>query len=616
MTRLLTVMLLCCSVLCLCPVQGMAAVELSDGRVSQTVGTALNYVRDDSGRLQHADVLALPATAWQQNKVDVFSQGYNNATWWLRFNVRNPERTTQRQLLEIAYPVLDDVEVWLLSGTAIKNHYALGDKHVFHDRPIDHRFFLVPLDLPAETEYTLLLRIHSTSSVQVPLILWDERAYVDYDQGRLLAQGLYFGTMLVMALYSLIVFIALRDRTYLYYLMYVLSMSLFLASLNGLSFQFLWPLATQWNDRALIVSLACTVIFASLFVRRFLQLRQHMPWFASMALGMAGASAVLVLAAFFLPYFFLIRVLIVFATVACVSILLVAIVRWRRGDVYARFYTVAWSSMLLGGVVLALSKFQLLPQNFFTEYATQIGSAVEVILLSFALVARINEERRLRFRAQQEIFAAERQLYKAQTDALVVQREANELLERRVRERTEALEAANAKLEALSATDQLTGMKNRRHLDRMLQDEYARCFRYQRSIAVLLLDIDHFKQFNDVWGHLVGDDCLRSVAHCMMDAVRTHTDRIARYGGEEFGVVLPETGVEGAHVVAERIRLAVEAMSFEVNGQRVPVTISIGVAAVLPDAADNSRDLIKLADAALYQAKADGRNRVVVHTPS
>lgn len=598
--------------LCLCAGQGLAAVELSHDSPSQTVADELSFLRDDTGLLQLADVQSLPVSAWKKNGHEAFSESYNSATWWLRFNVKNPEKTEHRQLLEIAYPVLDVVEVWLLSGAETKNHYALGDKKIFHDRPVDHRFFLIPVVMPSETEYTILMRVQSTSSVQVPLTVWDERAYFKHDQSRLLGQGMYFGIMLVMALYSLIVFIALRDRTYLYYFMYIMCMPLFIASLNGLAFQFLWPNSTRWNDQALIVTLCSTMLFAGLFVRRFLLLDQYLPLLAKSITVLVVFTIAASLASFILPYSILMRMVIVVAAIGCISVLVGGVIRWYRGDLAARLYSIAWFTMLFGGMVLALSKFRILPQSVFTEYATQTGSAAGVFLLSFALISRINEERRQRNMAQQEVYASERLLQKVQSAALAEQRLANELLERRVLERTEALEAANLKLEALSSTDQLTGMKNRRHFDRLLNDEYARCFRYQRPVAVMLIDIDHFKRFNDVWGHQVGDDCLRYVATTMMESIRLHTDHIARYGGEEFCAVLPETDAEGARVVAERIRVAVELMQFEVGGQLLPVTISVGVASVVPASADAGRDLVRLADAALYEAKGAGRNRVVV----
>ena len=150
--------------------------------------------------------------------------------------------------------------------------------------------------------------------------------------------------------------------------------------------------------------------------------------------------------------------------------------------------------------------------------------------------------------------------------------------------------------------------------DEALRDECARSHRRGRSLAVLLMDIDHFKRFNDTFGHQVGDECLRQVAAVLADCVRAPTDRVARYGGEEFCMVLPETDVEGACAVAERIRAAIEQMEFCVAGERVPVTMSVGVAAQVPDLADQVRHLLNRADAALYQSKADGRNRVTVAT--
>ncbi len=607
MLRLFFAFLLSC-----CAGLSLAAVELGPQQTSQNVGDSLQFLRDDAGTLNLAQVQALPASRWQTAESQTFSQGYSQASWWLRFTVRNQDARSPQQLLEIAYPVLDDAEVWLLQGRHTQAHHRLGDKHVFQDRPLKHRFFLIPLELAPGQEYTVLMRVRSTSSLQVPLTLWDEQAYFEQDQLYLLGHGIFFGGMGLVVLYSFFIFIALRDRTYLYYMFYVFSMMMFLASLKGLSFQFLWPTATQWNDRVLIFMLASTVIFGGLFTVRFLRLREHLPPLMPLFRWLIAAAALIVAASFFLPYAPLMQALIMVAGLTCLSFLAASSWRWRAGDRSARYYTIAWSSMLLGGVALALNKFHLLPSNFFTENATQMGCAAEVILLSLAIVDQLNEQRRLRFKAQQDILNSERLVHEAQSQALVAQREANEMLELRVSERTQALEVANRKLEELSATDQLTGVKNRRYLDRVLQDEYARSYRYRHSMALLLLDVDHFKRFNDAWGHQVGDECLRQVAAIIRDTVRVSVDHVARYGGEEFCVVMPETDAMGAFAVAERIRAAVEAMPFSAEGQTVPVTISIGLAAQTPFNSEGSRELLKQADMALYQAKGDGRNRVIL----
>lgn len=588
----------------------LGAIELRSATPSVPVGTELHFLRDAGAGLGLAEVLARPATAWQRNPEQSFSHGYDSAAWWLRFEVRRLDHNPGDELLEIAYPVLDHVDAWVLQRGRVISHYRMGDKQAFASRPIAHRFFLVPLRLDPGETYTVVLRVRTDSAMQVPLRIWQQQAFFEHDQYRLLAEGLYFGSMLVMVLYNFFVFIIVRERNYLSYVMYVLSILLFMASLNGFAFQFLWPGATQWNDEVILLTLSGTVFFGTVFSIRFLSLAEHVPRLIPAMRTLCVGALLLMAAAFLFSYGVLIRLTIGVATFACLAGLIASGVRWRQGDPTARFYTLAWSSMLLGGIVLAMNKFQWLPQNLFTDHAAQFGSALEVVLLSFALAERINEEKRLRFNAQQDALESERKTRFAQAETLDAQRVANARLEQRVQERTLALEEANARLAELSATDQLTGLKNRRYLDGLLHDEFSRCLRYSRSISLLLLDIDHFKRFNDSYGHQVGDDCLRAVAGALREAVRHQVDQVARYGGEEFCVVLPETDAEGAVVVADRIRLAVEALQFVVNGQRVPVTVSVGVAAMIPRDLPDAHLLVLNTDKALYEAKAAGRNRV------
>lgn len=171
-------------------------------------------------------------------------------------------------------------------------------------------------------------------------------------------------------------------------------------------------------------------------------------------------------------------------------------------------------------------------------------------------------------------------------------------------EANEALRIKNDELERLSVTDQLTGLYNRRRLMEVLEAEVNRAKRHQHPFALLIMDVDHFKKFNDAHGHLAGDRVLAGVAEVMRETTR-EIDTTARYGGEEFVAVLPETGLEAAVEVAERIRLTLASRIFE--GRRV--TLSIG-AAEFPNHGDDAQRLIAAADAALYRAKDAGRNRV------
>ena len=233
-----------------------------------------------------------------------------------------------------------------------------------------------------------------------------------------------------------------------------------------------------------------------------------------------------------------------------------------------------------------------------------------VVLLSFALAERINIERRRRYDAQMEALQNERRARQAKEQALNAQQEANLQLESKVAQRTEELAKANAVLQEMSNSDALTGLRNRRYLDNYLEREITRCFRYQHSISVILLDIDHFKQFNDRFGHHVGDDCLRMVAEQLRHCVARDSDVVGRYGGEEFCIVLPETEMEGARAVAERVRRRIAETPFRVANENITITISAGVTSAIPTSSDQESYLLQRADEGLYQSKHDGRNRV------
>ncbi|WP_407314945.1 diguanylate cyclase [Pseudomonas sp. nanlin1] len=175
------------------------------------------------------------------------------------------------------------------------------------------------------------------------------------------------------------------------------------------------------------------------------------------------------------------------------------------------------------------------------------------------------------------------------------------------------LHASHQQLQTLLSADHLTGLYNRGHWEDAVRHEFARHQRYGHMAALMMLDIDHFKRINDEHGHLVGDRVIRAVADTLREHVR-EADIPGRYGGEEYAVLLPDTDSEGARVLAERLREAIEGLQLAHQGQGIAVTVSIGVADLGSSAADCS-ELIEWADRALYASKRAGRNRVSVYTP-
>jgi diguanylate cyclase (GGDEF)-like protein len=174
------------------------------------------------------------------------------------------------------------------------------------------------------------------------------------------------------------------------------------------------------------------------------------------------------------------------------------------------------------------------------------------------------------------------------------------------------LEESNQKLSELTKKDGLTGISNRRHFDEVLTEEYLRLEREKSKLSLILLDVDYFKSFNDIYGHVHGDECLRMIARVVAESVKRSEDLAARYGGEEFACILPDTDIRGAVIIAERIRQEVQDLAIPHAGSEILncITVSVGVATVHYSKDDTVATIITQADEQLYRAKALGRNRI------
>jgi diguanylate cyclase (GGDEF)-like protein len=186
-------------------------------------------------------------------------------------------------------------------------------------------------------------------------------------------------------------------------------------------------------------------------------------------------------------------------------------------------------------------------------------------------------------------------------------------MRRKLRDISDELSAANRRLEQVSLLDGLTGIANRRHFDNFLAHQVAHARRRREPCSLVLCDLDFFKPYNDTYGHLAGDECLRSIARVLNGCCRRDTDLAARYGGEEFVLVLPDTPLAGAQIVAERARQDLAALAIPHTGSQPfgIVTLSAGIGVFAPETDHEPQSLIARADEALYRAKETGRNRVV-----
>jgi len=572
------------------------AVQLT-GEDRQPLGSGLVYHIDAEDQLDAATIAAAPdRVEWTRSPDAVPSLGLMPDPVWFALVLENPRE--MRRFLSIAYPPLDNLDIYLIRDGEIVLEQKTGDHLPFDSRPINHRDFVIPLELAAETDYLLLMRVQTTGALQMPVALWEPDRFMEEAQHNFALQMLFIGIMAALAIYNLLLYLVVRDRAYLWYVTYLVSFLIAQMTLRGLGFQYLWPDRPGFNDVSLPLLLSISLAAVGFFTHNFLNVRHYSRLWSRIILTIGWAGVVLAALSLVLPYGTVIALMMGPVVIGATLVFIGGCYLWWRGQVLARFYVIAWSLFLLGNILFTLSKAGILPQSTVADHMVQVGAVLQMLLLSFALAYRINLERQQRQAAQEH--------------ALIVQRDANEKLESRVRERTDELREAYEKLKEMSQLDGLTQLKNRQFFDQSLETEWRRNTREVRQISLLMLDVDHFKEVNDTLGHLCGDACLRHLAQICQNRVHRASDIVARYGGEEFVLLLPCTELEGAAIVAERIREDILEGDFQWEGKHIPLSVSIGVAGCIPDRERQFEWLVKHADQALYAAKNGGRNRTMV----
>ena len=374
------------------------AVEITDATRHLPLGRVMQVYEDRDGSASIAQVSA-PAFAsrFRQHGQDVLNAGYSTSVFWLKFDLRYaaaPGAAPRQWLLELAYPPLDHLELYLPDASgAYRLAQRTGDALPYHSRQIRQNNYLFELPLRPGQAVTAYLRLHSQGSVQAPLALWSAEAYIEEQPARLYVLGIIYGVLLVMLVYNLFIYLSVRDVSYLYYIAYIASFGLYQVSVNGAGVAYFWPDSPWWANAATPMFIGAAGLFGCQFARHFLQLSSIARGFDRLLqLLMLGGALVMVLAVS-MPYGVALRMATLLALAFTVSIFAAGLYAWWHGLRVARWFIIAWSAFLLGGLVNTLMVLGYLPNVFLTMYASQLGSALEVALLSLALADRINSLR-------------------------------------------------------------------------------------------------------------------------------------------------------------------------------------------------------------------------------
>jgi len=366
--------------------------------------------------------------------------GISSNAFWIKFSIQN-ESDFKKLLLEYKQPFIDEISVYEVDpkiNKIIQIHKS-GDKYHFDHREYDYQNYIFCIQMQKGEIRDLYVHLKSGEQIVLPIVLGNTKSILQSNHGRDIVFGIYCGIILVMFFYNLFIYFTLRDPIYLKYVIYILAIGMTQASLLGYPFEYLWP-NLPWFANQSVYLFSCMVSISALeFLKTFLQVKIHAP--VLYKISFIFTSSYILTAILSLTGYFNVSYFLVLANAALIAIymLIVAIVIFQKGYKPALFFLVAWSSMLVGIIIYVLKDFNILPPNNFTNYTMPVGSAIEVILLSFALADRINILKKEKEESQSQAFNALLQ------NELII-RNQNIVLEKNVEERTKELKNTNNEL--------------------------------------------------------------------------------------------------------------------------------------------------------------------------
>lgn len=603
---------------------------LTDGAPSVRVEGAVDLLFELPGESLTRDQVASAAyeTRWTRYAGKKINLTRPQRPVWIRFAVRNDAAAARKWVLGIDWPLLDQIDLHRRdpASGAWAESFQAGTNYPDSHRSFKDPAFNFAVNVPSGATSQYVMRVRTTSAFFVPLLISETSEYQARRYDHVIVMGVLFGVLGIMLLYNGALAVFTREKSYGIYALYLLAVLLYELTITGYGELYLWTHNPWLTAHAYELFACASFLAASVFFRYFLDLKHSLRHLRLLNTVVVSYWVIAMVVSAAMPSRLLSASIGLMGMLGGLVGIYTAGVLIARGNVFARYFFMAWLVVIVGTFMSLLSLVGAIEGNWWSNNAQHIGFVLEILLLSTALADRIKRERVVREQAQREslelterVKQEREEKIRAQEHAISIQAKANEDLELRVLDRTaeleramKNLELANVELAKLSVTDALTKVNNRRYFDEVLAKEYDRSERTQVPLAVVMVDIDHFKRVNDTCGHLAGDECLKLVAAALRTTVARSTDLIARYGGEEFALVLPGTDAAHAVELADRVRQAVEKIDFIYRGKRVPISVSLGVVARVADRAQPLTEFLAEADAALYRAKEAGRNRVML----
>ena len=538
-----------------------APIELADGPRG-TIGDYVWVMAEEEKTLELGDAVeAFAAGRFVASEHAYLNFGIGAKPRWIRFDVSNDRPSAVLRMLSVETSWLDRIDVFFLQGGETQESYRVGDARVYAERPIASRFFVFEHAFkPGIT--TVYMRVETPDPMVLPIYLTSREELVKRENEEAYSYGIVYGVIVSLLLYNLMLYFGLKRSRYLFYSIYLFLFVVMNISYTGHGYQWLWPNSPTWQLWSNPVLMITYAISGLLFATRFLDTKSTFPRLHRFTIaGCWGIAAALAIAVLLGSHVIALLLAFSFVLLYTCQMVVLGSVSFFAGNQSAKYFLYASIAAAIGATITALAVWGVISYTPTTYRAVESGTMIEAILLALALADLFRRNQEEKFRAEQ-----------------------------------------------MARNDPLTGVNNRRAFYELVDPLWQTGLRKHHDMSVMILDIDGFKSINDTFGHRQGDKVLVHTARELAHFARVG-DVLARWGGEEFILFMPETKLEDAVIVAQRMREKIAAIRYTVDDKTVSFTASFGVAHYTSEI-DSLDGLIARADTYLYRAKERGRNRV------
>ncbi len=415
-TLFTSLLFICTLLFAVPPAFSSQAIDVSSINKQLPIGSLCYTLEDPEGEITIDDIVSgKHDNDFTISPGNIPNFGFTKSVYWVRFKLENSSYRIMNRLVEIGFPLLDNVEIYIFTADGdaeplMAKKEVTGREIPFKERLFSHRNFVFPASLLPYDSQNVYLRIKTDDGMIFPVSIWETTSFYKKTQRELFAFGIYYGIIIIMILYNLFIFSATRDNNYLYYILYIAAFGMFQLSMNGLAYQFLWPSSPWWAIHANPFFIGWSALLGAGFSVKFLETPIYAPVMDKLLKGLMVLSVILIIASLTVDY----SITILAGQILPLSMILIvipaAILCLKRGNRSARFYLIAWSAFFIGVILSTLRIMGLIQHNIITEHGLQIGSAFEMVLLALALADRINIMKMEKDEAQQEVIAKQQQI--------------------------------------------------------------------------------------------------------------------------------------------------------------------------------------------------------------